>query len=195
MNEKMKRCNDISNETGSSNWLSVVPMRESNYVLKKQQFWDSIRLRYGWPVPGLPVSCLCGGFNVQHTISCKKGGFVTLQHNEVRDITATISSEVCKGVELEPSLLTLNGEEQTMSKTAKKNGEVRLDICARSFWVSGQKAFFDVRVFNPNARRYSKQTLKQCYSINENEKKRHYNTRIMEVDQVSFTPLVFTEAG
>ena len=61
--------------------------------------------------------------------------------------------------------------------------------------MSGQKAFFDVRVFNPNARRYSKQTLKQCYSINENEKKRHYNTRIMEVDQGSFTPLVFTVAG
>ena len=54
MNEKMKR-NDISNETGSSNWLSVVPMREFNYVLRKQQFWDSIRIRYGWPVPGLPV--------------------------------------------------------------------------------------------------------------------------------------------
>ena len=54
MNEKMKR-NDISNETGSSNWPSVVPMREFNYVLRKQQFWDSIRIRYGWPVPGLPV--------------------------------------------------------------------------------------------------------------------------------------------
>ena len=32
MNEKMKLCNDISNETGSSNWLSVIPMREFNYV-------------------------------------------------------------------------------------------------------------------------------------------------------------------
>ena len=58
--------------------------------------------------------------------------------------------------------------------------------------MSGQKAFFDVRVFNPNARRYSKETLKQCYSLNENEKKSHCNTRIMEVDQSSFTPLVFT---
>ena len=31
--------------------------------------------------------------------------------------------------------------------------------------------------------------------MNENEKKRHYHTRIMEVDQGSFTPLVFTVAG
>ena len=31
--------------------------------------------------------------------------------------------------------------------------------------------------------------------MNENEKKRHYHIRIMEVDQGSFTPLVFTVAG
>ena len=69
-NEKMKRCNDISNETGSSNWLSVIPMREFNYTMNKQQFWDSIRLRYDWPIPSLPVSCSCRkGFNVQHAMS------------------------------------------------------------------------------------------------------------------------------
>ena len=79
-------------------------------------------------------------------MSCKKGGFVKLRHNEVRDITATLLSDVCKDVELEPSLLTLNGEQQMMRKTAKTNDEVRVDICARSFWVSGQRAFFDVRV-------------------------------------------------
>ena len=63
MKKKMKR-NAISNETGSSNYLSLIPMSEFNYVLNKQ-FLDSIRLQYGWPVLGLPVSCSCGeGFNV-----------------------------------------------------------------------------------------------------------------------------------
>ena len=89
MNEKIKRCNDISNETGSSNWLSVIPMREFNYVLNKQKFCVSIRSRYGWHISGLPVSCSSGeGFNVQHSLSCKKGGFVILRHKEMRDITA-----------------------------------------------------------------------------------------------------------
>ena len=37
--------------------------------------------------------------------------------------------------------------------------------------------------------------MKQCYSMNENETKRHYNIRIIEVDQGSFMPLVFTVAG
>ena len=98
-------------------------------------------------------------------------------------------------MELAISFFTLNGDEQTMRKIAKTNDEVRLDICAKSFWVIGQKAFFDVRVFYPTVRRYSKETLKQCYSLSEHEKKRHYNTRIMEVDQGSFTPLFFTVAG
>ena len=127
-------------------------------------------------------------------MSCKKGGFITLQHNEVRDIKATVLSDVCKYVKLEPSLLKLNGEEQTTNKTAKENDDVQLGICARIFWVIGQKAFFDVRVFDPNTRRCPKQTLKQCYSTNENEKKRHYNARMMETDQGSFTPLIFTAA-
>ena len=135
-------------------------MHELNYVLNKQQSWDSIGLRYGWPILGLPVSCSCGeSFNVQHVMLCKKGEFVTLRHNKVRDITATLLSDVFKDVELEPSLLTLNEKEQTMRKTAK----LPLDICARSFWVNGQKAFSDVRIFDPNTRRHSKQTLKQCF--------------------------------
>ena len=141
-------------------------------MLNKRQFRDSIRLRYGWSIPGLPVSCSGGErFNVKHGMSCKKGGFVTLQHKKVRDITATLLSDVCKDIELEPSLLTLNGEEQTMRKTAKTKDEVWLGIFAKSFWVSGPKAFFWQKVFNPNTRKYSKQTLTQCYSLNENEKK------------------------
>ena len=151
MNEKMKR-NNIPNKTGLSNWLSVIPMCEFNYVLNKQQFWDSIRLQYVWPIPGLPVSYSCGeGCNVQHAKSCKKGRFVTLRRKEARVIAATFLSVVFKDVKLEPSLLALNGKEQTLRKTAKTNNEVRLDICANSFWVSGQKAFFDAKVSDPNA--------------------------------------------
>ena len=37
-----------------------------------------------------------------------------MRPNEVRYVIATLSSDVWKDVELEPSLLTLIGEEQTM---------------------------------------------------------------------------------
>ena len=44
---------------------------------------------------------------------------------------------------------------------------VRLDVCPRGFLQAGQLAFFDVRVFNTNARRYVKQELSNAYKTNE----------------------------
>ena len=70
-----------------------------------------------------------------------------------------------------------------------------MDISARDFWVKGQKAFFDVRVFDPNASRYVTQNLQQCYGRNEKEKKNGYVERILNVEHASFTPLVFTIQG
>ena len=55
-----------------------------------------------------------------------------------------------------------------------------------------QMAFFDVRVFDPNAKRYESKTMQQCYKINEMEKKRKYNERIMQVENGSFNPLFFS---
>ena len=37
MNERIKLCN-ILNETGSSNWLSLIPMREFSYILINNNF-------------------------------------------------------------------------------------------------------------------------------------------------------------
>ena len=52
-------------------------------------------------------------------------------------------SEVCKDVSVEPMLHSLTGEALD-GKTSNKKDEARLDIGARGFWISGQKAFFDV---------------------------------------------------
>ena len=94
-------------------------------------------------------------------LSCKKGGFVSLRHNLVRNITSSLLSEVCKDVRVEPQLQPLTGESFVPS-TATGN-EVRLGVCARGFWQAGQMAFFVVRVFNPNVRRYAKQELSKTY--------------------------------
>ena len=72
---------------------------------------------------------------------------------------------------------------------------MRLDVCARGFWQAGQMAFFDVRVFNPKAKRYAKQELSKTYQFNEKEKKRLYNEQIMQVKHGTFTPLVMSATG
>ena len=95
--------------------------------------------------------------NLTHALSCKKGGFVSLKHNRIRNITASLLTEVCKDVRVELLLQHLTGE-SLQNHTARGN-EVRLDICARGFWEAGQAVFFDVRVFNPNVMRYAKLEL------------------------------------
>ena len=195
MNDKQKRQNDILKEIGSSSWLHAIPLKEFNYTLSKQEFWDVIRLHYNWSIPNLPSRCACGEkFDTQHSMSCKKGGFVTLRHNELRDITVKLLDEVCKDVQVEPMLNKLTGEEFKL-RTANFQDEARLDISANGFWVKCQKTFVDIRVFDPNAARYTNQSLKQCYGKNEMEKKWHYNNRVLEVEQGSFTPLVFAING
>ena len=47
------------------------------------------------------------GFN---TLNCKRGGFVSTRHNDVRDFTAQLLSEVCHDVAVEPLLTPLTGE-------------------------------------------------------------------------------------
>ena len=49
-----------------------------------------------------------------------------------------------------------------------------------------------MQVFNPNARSYLGQSLQQSYISNEKEKKRSYNERVLQVENGSFTPLVFS---
>ena len=58
-----------------------------------------------------------------------------------------------------------------------------------------RKGVFEVRVFNPNARRYAKQELSKTYQRNEKEKKHLYNERIMQVEHGTFTRLVMSATG
>ena len=46
-------------------------------------------------------------FNVEHALSCAKGGFPSLRHNEIRDITASLLTEVCSEVCAEPENYSL----------------------------------------------------------------------------------------
>ena len=68
-------------------------------------------------------------------------------------------------------------------------------IHARGFWPKQGSTFFDVRVCHPNAESYKDLTTQQIYRQHENEKKRMYASRVMEVEQATFTPLVFTTTG
>ena len=62
-------------------------------------------------------------------------------------------------------------------------------------WGRRQSAFFDVRVFHPNAPSYRNSNIPSIYRRHEQAKKREYGDRVREVELASFTPLVFATTG
>ena len=66
----------------------------------------------------------------------KRGGFMIHRHNELRDITASLLTEVCHNVAIEPKLQPLDGE-TFQYRSANTDTEARLDIRARGFWNRG----------------------------------------------------------
>ena len=182
-------------EKGASSWLNTLPIKSQGYAMDKQSFRDAISTRYGIPLSKLPSHCVCGNpFSVDHALTCKKGGFVSSRHNEVRRITADLLKEVCNDVEEEPLLQEVTGE-RFKAKTAKIEKDARPDIAARGFWVRGQRAFYDVRVFNPLAKCHRSKPLAKIHEIHEKEKKTKYAARVIEIEHGSFTPLVFSCFG
>ena len=157
---------------------------------------DVLCLRYGWTPPRLPSHCVCGSdFSISHTFSCPHGALPTIRHNNVLDLTATLLSEVCHDVKVEPALQPLTGE-ALRYKTAVCEDDARLDICAAGFWgTRHQHAFFDVRVFNSLAPSNRSSSLSATYRRHEQEKRRAYEERVREVEHGCFTPLVFSTAG
>ena len=120
------------------------------FDLNKAQFWDAIKLRCDWEITDLPSVCDCGeAFSVDHAMICRRGGFVIQRHNELRDLEAVMLDMVCYDVEVEPVLQVLTGE--TLERGANTAPDTRLDIHARGVWERQRSAFFDVRVFHPNA--------------------------------------------
>jgi len=110
-----------------------MPLTEYGFNLNKQEFRDSLRLRYGWSLDHLPSTCPCGNeFSVSHAMSCKLGGFIHTRHNEVRDLTPSLLKEVCVDVSTEPGLQPL-GARRLKYRTANRSDDTRLDVSARSF--------------------------------------------------------------
>ena len=181
---------EAAEEKGASTWLTVLPLADFGFSLSKSEFRDALHLRYCWTPPRLPASCVCGqAFTVEHALSCSHGGYLGLRHNEVRDLLGEVLDEICVNVSLEPALKPLDGEQ--LAPTANSSESARVDIKAGGFWGESRHecAFFDVRVFYPHARSHRRRSLPQIYRSQEQEKRRQYKERILNVERGTFTPL------
>ena len=149
--------------------MSAMPINSLGFTLNKQEFRDSICLRYGWSIPDTPSYCQCGKKNdIDHTLSCPNGGYTIMRHNCIRDLEGELLREVCRDVKIEPELIPVG--EQEMSGTGAD--KARLDVSAVGVWGTHERTFIDVKIFHPNCPSYINMEKEKAYVQQENIKKR-----------------------
>ena len=191
---RTQRAVDLACEKGASSWLTAIPLKDMNFDLSKREFRDAMRLRYDWPIPDSPSVCVYDcSFTVDHAMICQRGGLVIQRHNEIRDLEAELLDMVCYDIAIEPTLQPLASEE--LNRGANTAPDARLDAHCRGFWERQRAAFLNIQVCHPNADSYKELSPKQIYKLHKDEKKRKYASRIIEVGNGTFTPLVFTTTG
>ena len=113
-----------------------------------------------------------------------------MRHNHIRDMEAKLLEEVCKDVRTEPKLSPLTGG--TLRATTQP--DARLEISARGIWNTMDKTLFDVRVFH-DGNASNSGPIEKAFQKHEQEKKREYNDRVIQIEKSTFTLLVFSTSG
>ena len=184
---------ESAREKGAGAWLTVLPVQKLGYVMNKQEFRDSLCLRYGWNIPNTPMYCGCKQKNsIDHALICKTGGFVYMRHDRIRNLEASMLKDICYDIKIEPELLPIGN---SSTDSSNKTDGARSDVSAVGIWSPMERTFLDVRIVHPNSPSYRGKTLEKIYEMHEREKKTAYNQRIIQVERATFTPLVFSTMG
>ena len=172
---------------GASWRLGVLRLTEFGFALNKGQFRDARGLRCGRPLKGLHAKRSFGkNYNVKHALNCKKGGFVTMRNNNLRDFEADMLSKIVNDVETKPELQLVTGEIiENLSGNAS-----RPNIKAKGV-ESRPERFFDVKVINTHSPSQIHLTTESILKKYEQEKRRNCNRHIMKIEYGIFIPLFF----
>ena len=94
----------------------------------------------------MPSTYACGSkFSVEHVLFCSKGGFPSIRHNEIRDLTVNLLTDICHDGFVEPELQPITNEILSGASSNTQDG-ARLDIAANGIWsASFERTYFDVR--------------------------------------------------
>ena len=69
---------------------------------------------------------------VNRAMNCKRGGFIIMRHNNVRDFEANLLKRMDNDIEIEPALQEVTNEKIP----GNTNDEARPDIRVRGVWRS-----------------------------------------------------------
>ena len=199
---KVKKRLDRMKETGA--WLAVIPDRFSGTALSLQEWHDNLSLRYGKTPRGLPRRCDgCGaGFTVEHGLSCKKGGLVSIRHDDVHDEWAHLCGLALTSsrVTTEPLIHYGDGMGASLGgTTGNRNGntlgeEARGDVSAHGFWQKGRSTIFDVQITDTDSKSYGNTASDKLLERFAQLKRDKYEEACLE-RRKDFTPLCYSVDG
>ena len=165
-------------QKGASSWLNLLPLEDHGFTLTKGEFHDVVPLRYNKPLRSSPSNCSCDQkFNVTHALNSKKGGFVIMRHNNIRDFEANLLHIVHNDVEVELQLQQVDNEQFNGLKEDNSRPVIR----AKGGGINAQNAYFDVRATNVNSDSQKNMPVEKIPSKHEHDKRRIYNRMIMNV--------------
>ncbi|KAL7475331.1 hypothetical protein ACHAW6_001261, partial [Cyclotella cf. meneghiniana] len=199
---KVKKQMERQAATGA--WLTTIPDRFGGTELSKTEWHDNVSIRYGWRPLALPDRCDgCGeGFTVEHGLNCKKGGLVSIRHDDVRDEWAHLCSLSLSSsrVTVEPTIFYGGGVTASQRSEHPTQGvnhlgdEARGDVLAHGFWQRARGTIFDIRLCDTDARSYGNTESSKILERAATEKKRKYEAACLERRR-DFTPLVYSVDG
>ena len=80
LSPSLQRCVDLARESGSSSWLTVLPIEEHAFHLHKGDFRDALSLRYGLMPLNTASTCHCGAsFSVELKQILDSLGYLTIR--------------------------------------------------------------------------------------------------------------------
>ena len=173
---------------GASSWLGLLPLSQFGFSLNKSEFRDALSLRYGGPLKGLTaMGPFFQKYSVAHAFNCKESGFMTMCHNNLRGFEADMLSKIVNDVDTEPEFQRVTVKIiEGLSRNA-----LRPDLRARGVWRADHSAFIDVRMTNTHSPSQIHLTTESVLKKHEQEKKRSYNSCIINIEHGTFTPLLF----
>jgi hypothetical protein len=215
MSSAVKRTILRGKSTGK--WLSTLPTIVNGTVIAPQEFRDGLCLRYAITPEGLPSHCDgCGQkFSKDHALSCKKGGLVTIRHNEIRDELGFLCSQAfCPSAVRDEPLInhgrtvdlkkardasnsapsTPKTSESNTEKQGKPDNDERGDLLIRGFWDSQMSTIVDVRITDTDAKSYCTKDPAKVLEQHEREKKKKYLQPCLD-RRKHFTPFVVSADG
>ena len=94
----------LSNDEIVSERVTFIPTQEHSFALTKSEFRDALQILYNKQLEGMPRKCPLGErYDLNHVMNCKRGGFVVMTHNNVRDFEANIMKTI--QMTLKPNLV------------------------------------------------------------------------------------------